>query len=138
MEHSDEIIIDLVISGIENNEVINKTINKKELDAKVVDGKIYLLEHFAKDLRDYLIYEIVENINIEKITLSYKELLDNFTEKKLKYVNMLKHPTYIDDLKVIKKPKLIKREISSLKDIIQEDTLITYLKVNKMVFILQI
>ena len=51
---------------------------------------------------------------------------------------MLKHPVYVDDIKLLKKPRAIKNEIESLKDIISEDTPITYMKVNRTVFILQI
>lgn len=72
------------------------------------------------------------------VTLPYKQLLNNFKQSKLKYVNIMKKPAYIDDLKLLKKPKLILREMSSFKDILKEDTLITYLKIYKTVFIVQV
>lgn len=44
----------------------------------------------------------------------------------------------MENLKVIKKSKLILREMSSFKDILRDDTRITYLKINRKVFIVQI
>lgn len=72
------------------------------------------------------------------VTLPYKQLLNNFKQSQLKYINIMKNPAYIDDLKILKKTKLILREMSSFKDILNEDTLITYLKIYKTVFIVQI
>lgn len=72
------------------------------------------------------------------VTLPYKQLLSNFKQSKFKYINIMKSPAYIDDLRILKKPKLILREMSSFKDTLNEDTFITYLKIYKTVFIVQI
>lgn len=58
---------------------------------------------------DYLIYSIKMTKNTSKGTLPYKNLLDNFNQEKFKYVNLLKHPVYLDDIKLLKKPKTIKK-----------------------------
>ncbi len=85
-----------------------------------------------------MIYGIRQNKGVEKVTLKYKELLDNFHQLKMKYVNVMKQPAFIDDLKIFKKPKLIRREMSSFKGILKEDTEITYLKVFKTIYLLQV
>ena len=89
-------------------------------------------------MNDYLIYSIKMGKNVEKGTLPYKNILDNFNQEKFKYINLLKHPVYIDDIKLFKKPKAIKKEVQSFKDVLHDDTQITYLKVNKTVYILQV
>ena len=60
-------------------------------------------------MNDYLIYSIKMSKNVEKGTLPYKDLLTNFNQEKFKYINLLKHPVYIDDIKLFKKPKAIKK-----------------------------
>jgi hypothetical protein len=50
----------------------------------------------------------------------------------------MKHPVYLEDVKLLKKPKLIVREIESLKGVLQEDTKLTYLKIYTTIFILHI
>jgi len=42
-------------------------------------------------------------------TMTYKQILETFHKEKYKYINILRQPAYIEDLKIIKKAKLIKR-----------------------------
>ena len=44
---------------------------------------------------------------LEKITTTYQEILENFATSRVKIVNLLYHPVYVDEIKVFKKPKLI-------------------------------
>lgn len=72
------------------------------------------------------------------MTIPYKDMRDHFDKSKIRFVNLMKHPVYVEDIKLFKKPKVIEKEINSLKNILEEDTLITYLKVGRTVFILQV
>ena len=46
----------MVLSGIEGESLSNKTINKRELEGRKVEGRIYLAESSREELQDYLIY----------------------------------------------------------------------------------
>ena len=70
--------------------------------------------------------------------MRYGDLLTDFQDKKIKFVNLMNHPTYVEDLKLLKKPKMILREIESYKNVLSEDTMITYLDKKSTFFILQI
>ena len=50
----------------------------------------------------------------------------------------MKQPAYIDDLRLIKKSKHSIREMGSYKGILEEDTEITYIRVHRTIFILQV
>ena len=56
----------------------------------------------------------------------------------MKYINILKQPAYIEDMKIIKRSKQIKKESKDFKNILAPDTLITYLKLDKIVIIAQL
>ena len=68
----------------------------------------------------------------------FSELKETFKDKKLMYLNLVNQPTYVDDLRLFKKPKMIKRELERLGRVLTEETKLTYLKVQNIVFILQI
>ena len=88
---------------------------------------------------NYIIYEIVKfGKGIEKVSTSYKDLLENFYETKIKCVNLMRHPVYVEDLKLLKKPKVIQKEIESFKNVLSEDTKVTYLKLYRTILILQV
>ena len=50
----------------------------------------------------------------------------------------MRHPVYVEDLKLLKKPKVIQREIESFKNVLTEDTKVTYLKLYRTILILQV
>jgi len=45
------------------------------------------------------------------VTIAYKELFNHFDKLKIRFVNLMKHPVYVEDIKLFEKPKIIEREI---------------------------
>ena len=52
--------VELVISGVQEDQIFNKTINKHPIHANLVDGQLYLEDNCKKAFENYLIYELVK------------------------------------------------------------------------------
>lgn len=73
MEKENEMSLELVISGVENNVVFNKTINKHSIEANLIENELYLTESSSKFFENYIIYEVSKlGKGVEKISMSYK------------------------------------------------------------------
>lgn len=65
-------------------------------------------------------------------------MFDSFQKEKLKYLNLLRQPAHIDDLRLIKRNKQIRKESKELRNTLPPETVLTYLRLDKTVILVQV
>lgn len=102
-------------------------------------GEFFLKDKmFREELSKYIIYSIDVSKDLEKKTEPLADIFESFMKEKLKYITLLKQPANIEDLKLIKRSKQIKKEAAHLRNLLTPETGLTYLKLDKTVILVQI
>jgi hypothetical protein len=134
-----KIDIEIIISVVEDGKVRNFAINECPLQADIKNGEFFLKEkRYREELSKYIIYSIDITKEVEKKTECLADVFESFQKEKLKYINLLKQPAHIDELKIIKRSKQIKKEARELRAVLTPETSLTYLKLDKIVILVQI
>jgi hypothetical protein len=98
---------------VEKGKVRNFAINECPLQAEInKNGDLFISKdkRYREELSKYIIYSIDVSKDLEKKTGPLGEVFESFQKEKYKYINLLKQPAYVEELKMIKRSKQIKKE----------------------------